>query len=401
MPALSALNSRTAGEGSDAWSILFRAWKERDAGRDVIVMAVGDPDFSTPQPIIDAAKTALDAGHTHYVQIPGLPALREAVAKEMMRVSGATPEEYSLTAGNVMIMPGTQNALFAASLTLLDPGDEVIALDPMYVTYQATFEVNGATLVRAPCRREDGFRPDPAAVEALVTSRTKALVITNPNNPTGVVLDRGELEALADIARRHDLWVIADEVYATQTFDKPHFSIAALPGMAERTVTCSSLSKAQAMTGWRIGWICGPEDVIRHCDNLGLAMHYGVAAFIQHASVEALGGSLPEIRRMVEIYRKRCAIVVEGLSNLPGIRIMEPEGGMYVLVDVTGTGLASGEFASRLFEAEGVALLDATPFGKPAEGCVRIAFTISEQALAEGCTRIRRFIASLQPGTIV
>lgn len=395
MPSYAKLALRTANEGTDAWEILFRAWEDRSKGREVFIMAVGDPDFNTPEPIITAAKQALDAGHTHYIQIPGLPELRAQIASEMMRVSGFPASQYSLTGDNAMVMTGTQNAIFAASLLLLDAGDEAIALEPMYVTYQATWEVNGARLVRAAMPRERGFRPDPAAIEAAITDRTKAIILTNPNNPTGVVMTRDELQAIADIAIRHDLWVISDEVYATQTFGRQHLSIAGLPGMKERTVTTGSLSKAQAMTGWRIGWIVGPEELIDHCHNLGIAMHYGVPSFIQHAALEALTGSLGEIGRMLELYRRRCQVVLDTLSGSNKIRALAPEGGMYVLLDVTGTGLSSGEFSRRLYDATGVAVLDAKPFGPSADGCVRIAFTISEQSLAEGCRRIRDFAEAL------
>ena len=395
MPKYARLNERTGGEGTEAWQILFRAWQDKLAGKKPIIMAVGDPDFNTPQPIIEAAKRALDEGHTHYAQIPGIPELREAVAREMMRVSGFSESEYSLKPENIMVMQGTQNAIFSASMVLLEEDDEVIVLDPCYITYDAVWSINGASIVRVAMPRESGFRPQAEAIAAAVTDRTKAIVMTNPNNPTGVVMTREEVEAIAAIARKHDLWVISDEVYATQTFGAPHVSIAGLPGMKERTITCGSLSKAQAMTGWRIGWLSGPEEFITNCEKLAIAMHYGVAPFIQKAAIEALGNSLSEIGRMLELYRNRCNVVLEHLSNTPGLTVIEPEGAMYVLVDVTGTGLTSGEFSRKLYDAEEVAVLDAKPFGEPANGCIRIAFTISEQELAEGCERIRRFAMSL------
>lgn len=393
MPGYTKLVTRTANEGSAAWGILFQAWKDKAAGMDVIILAVGDPDFNTPQPIIDAAKNALDEGHTHYIDIPGLPELREAIADELMRVSGASSGEYRIGTDNVMVCQGTQNALFAASLCLLEEGDEVIALEPMYLTYQATFEINGARIVRVPCPRETGFRPQPELIEQAVTDRTRAILFANPNNPTGAVFSREELEAIAEIARRHDIWVIADEVYAGQVYDGDHHSIAALPGMAERTVTCGSLSKALAMTGWRIGWVAGPEEFIHHCHHAGIAMHYGVAAFIQQASVTALRECQPDADAMRDIYRRRCNIVLDRLSGAPGLNPIAPQGAMYVLVDVTGTGYSSGEFAARLYEAEHVAVLDAGPFGPSANGCVRIAFTISDDDIAEACDRIYRFAA--------
>ena len=205
-----------------------------------------------------------DSGDTHYTPIQGYPALRAAIAGELERVSGI--DDYSLNVGhNVMVTAGTQNALFAASLLTCQEGDDVVALDPMYVTYEATWQIAGANLMRVPTPRENGFRLDVEALKKAVTPKTKAIVFANPNNPTGVVMTRTELEAIAEIAIANDTWVIADEVYAAQTFEKPHISIAALPGMKDRTITTGSLSKSQAMTGWRMGWICGPEKLIDHC----------------------------------------------------------------------------------------------------------------------------------------
>lgn len=395
MPDFSPLVERIAGKGSTAWDIHFRAFADEMAGKDVVIMSVGDPDFPTPEPIIDAAIAALRAGDTHYAQIPGRPSLRKVIAEEVMRVSGVPAASYTVTENNVMVLAGTQNALFASALCLLRPGDEIIALDPMYVTYEATWRAVGAEIVKAACPRETGFRPDIDAIREAVTEKTRAIVFANPNNPTGVVLDEDELEAIAEIAIEHDLWVIADEVYAAQTFEKPHHSIAALPGMAARTVTCGSLSKSQAMTGWRIGWIVGPEQLIRHCENLGLAMLYGIAGFIQTAAIEALTGSRGEMARMLEIYRRRRDRVAGLLGDIPGLAVLVPEAGMFVLVDVSATGLGAGEFAKRLYEAEGVSVLDGAAFGDPAAKCVRISFTASEERLAEGCRRIARFCAAL------
>ena len=394
MPKYAPLVTRTTNEGSAAWEILFQAWKDKAVGEDVIILAVGDPDFKTPQKIIDSAKRAMDAGETHYIDIPGLPALRDAVADELMAVSGAPAEDYAITRDNVMICQGTQNALFAASLCLLGEGDEIIALEPMYLTYQSTFEVNGAKLVPVACPRETGFRPQPDLIEQAMTPNTKAILFANPNNPTGAVFTPEELQAIADIAIRHDLWVIADEVYAGQVYDGRHHSIAALPGMAERTATCGSLSKSLAMTGWRIGWVAGPETFIRHCHHAGIAMHYGVSAFIQHASVTALRDCHEDVEAMRDAYHRRCNIVLDKLSGAPGLHPIAPQGAMYVLLDVTGTGYGSAEFSVELYESEKVAVLDGTAFGASADGCVRIAFTISDDDIAEACDRIYRFAAS-------
>lgn len=392
MPDFSKLVDRIAGEGSAAWDIHFRAMRDKAAGKDVIIMSVGDPDFATPAPIIEAAVTALQAGETHYTPILGYPELRHAIAEELQAVAGI--HGYTVSADEVMVTAGTQNAIFAASLCLIEQGDEVIALDPMYVTYEATWRIAGGTLVKVPTHRENGFRLVPAELEAAITNRTKAIAFANPNNPTGVVMSRDELQAIADLAIANDLWVVADEVYAAQTFEKRHYSIAALPGMKERTITTGSLSKSQAMTGWRVGWIAGPEELINHCNNLGLAMLYGVPGFIQRAAIEALTTSRSEIAGMLEIYRKRRDLVAGLLSDLNGIDVLVPEAGMFVLLDVSKTGMSAEKFSGELYKATGVATLGAAPFGLPAEECIRLSFTTGEAELEEGCRRIADFVTN-------
>jgi len=320
--------------------------------------------------------------------------LRSAIAKEFERVSG--DETYKLSPENIMVTAGTQNALFASSLCLIDAGDDIVALDPMYVTYEATWRLAGGNLIKVATPRENGFRLDANALAAAITPKTKAIVFANPNNPTGVVMSKDELQAVADIAIKHDLWVIADEVYSAQTFEKSHFSIAALPGMKERTVTTGSLSKSQAMTGWRIGWIAAPESLIEHCNNLGLAMLYGVPGFIQSGAVEALTNSHHEIAGMLEIYRNRRDLVVSALANLNSIEVLVPEAGMFVLIDVSKTGMNAEDFAKKLYHNTGVATLGAAPFGAPAGDCIRVSFTTSEQEIEEGCRRICEFVKTLQ-----
>jgi len=243
-----------------------------------------------------------------------------------------------------------------------------------------------------PTHRENGFRLDPAELKSAITPKTRAIAFANPNNPTGVVMSREELQAIADIALEHDLWVVADEVYAAQTFEKPHLSIAALPGMKERTITTGSLSKSQAMTGWRVGWIAGPEELIRHCNNLGLAMLYGVPGFIQRAAVTALTSARGEMSDMLETYRKRRDLVASKLSGLDGINVLVPEAGMFVLLDVSGTGMTAEAFAGELYASTGVSTLGAAPFGLPAEECIRLSFTTGEAELEEGCRRIIEFV---------
>ncbi len=387
--ALSPLVDRIAGRGAAAWALHVEAMAAKRRGEDVIVMSVGDPDFATPPAIVEAAISALRAGDTHYTPVVGRPSLRAAVARRHAARTG-----LKVDPDQVVIVAGAQNGLFASALCLTAPGDEVIVPVPMYVTYEATIGAAGARMVTVACDPSTGFRPDPDLMEATVTPRTRALFFANPNNPTGVTMSRRELEAIAELARRHDLWVVSDEVYADLVFDGQHLSIAALPGMAERTITVSSLSKSHAMPGWRTGWVIAPAALIPHLSNLALCMLYGLPGFAQAAAEEALTGSENEHLSMRDHYRHRRDAVLESLAQVPGIRCLKPQAGMFLLMDVRGTGLGSAEFAEKLYRGHGVSLLDAAPFGG-ADGFVRLSFSSYEAVLKEGCRRIAHFVAGL------
>ena len=387
----SPLIDRIHSDGADGWEVHAKAMAAVARGEEAIVLSVGDPDFDTPTPVVDRAVAALRDGDTHYSNIPGREHVRAAVAQVM-----ATQTGLDLTAGNVIISAGTQGALIGASLCLLGSGDEVISLDPMYLTYEATLCVGGATMVRVGQPASTGFRPDVAAIEAAITERTRAIAITTPNNPTGVVMTRAELDGIAALAMAHNLWVIADEVYGGLVFDGEHVSIASLPGMAERTVTVSSLSKSHAMTGWRIGWAVGPETLIDHMDALQLNVNYGVPGFIQEAAREALLTCDAESEAMRDAYRRRRNLAVDILSGALDLGILVPEAGMYVLADVSALAGSSRAFANDLFDATNVSVLDAGAFGEAAQGWVRIGFMTSDEELAEGCRRIVHYVNGLQ-----
>jgi arginine:pyruvate transaminase len=257
------------GPAADAWAIHTEAVRRRRRGEDVILLSVGDPDFPSPAPIIEAAKASLDEGRTHYADVVGQQPLREAIAAQHERLSG-----QRVTADEVVVFAGAQCALFAALQCLVEPGDEVIVLEPAYVTYPATVAASGATLVPVPLRPRNHFHLDPADLEAALTPCTRAILWNSPNNPTGAVATRAEVEAVARVARERDLWVVSDEVYATLVYEGEHLAPASLPGMAERTVTVSSVSKSHAMTGWRLGWLVGPPHLALHAGNLALCMLY-------------------------------------------------------------------------------------------------------------------------------
>jgi aspartate/methionine/tyrosine aminotransferase len=382
----SSFTDRIGGAGARAWEIHHRAVQAKRAGEDVIILSIGDPDFDTPKAIKAAAVAALDAGDTHYTDILGFPPLRQAIAAHHSRSSG-----QAVTAENVAAVAGAQGGLFVSTMLVLDHGDDVVVPEPMYLTYEGTFRAAGANLIRVAMKPENDFHLDPADLERAITPKTKAIVFATPGNPTGAMFSRVTLEAMAGIAVRRDLWVIADEVYAALSFGKPHVSIASLTGMAERTITINSLSKSHAMTGWRIGWIVGPPELIRFAHDLGLSTQYGLPGFIQRAAIRAVAEPVPEVEAMRDAYRRRRDAAIGQLNQVPGLKVHVPEAGMFMMLDVRGTGRSAYDFALGLFEHTGVAILDATPFGPSAEGHCRVSFVVDENSLTEACRRIAGF----------
>mgnify|MGYP001161917292 CR=1 FL=1 len=387
----SSLVERIAGERVTAWDIHYAAQAARDRGEDVILLSVGDPDFASPEVAVEAAVGALRAGDTHYTEVAGRDRLRGAIAQAHTARSGQTvgPE-------NVVLASGAQNGLFCAFQCLVEAGDEVIVPEPMYLTYEATVRASGATVVPVPQPTAGGWRLDLAAIERAIGPRTRAILYSNPSNPTGVVYTRAELEGLARLAIAHDLWVVSDEVYADLVYEEAeHVSIAALPGMAERTVTVSSLSKSHAMTGWRVGWTISPAPLAAHIETLALCMLYGLPGFIQEGAIAALEHGAAAAAEMRAVYRRRRDLGVARLSRIPGLSCAAPQGGMFMLVDVRALGLTAMEFAWRLFRATGVSVLDAAAFGLSAEGHVRVSFVVDEAVLADAADRIERFVGEL------
>ena len=381
----SPLVERISGEGADAWLTHYEASAARERGEDVIILSVGDPDLETPQPVIERAIERIRAGDTHYTPAPGRDAVREAIAAAHMRRTG-----QATRAENVVFLSGAQNALFAASMLLAGPGDEVITFDPMYPTYPATLQASGARLLRAPTRAD--FRPDLDSLIALVSSRTRAIAWATPNNPTGVVLSEAELAVIADLAHRFDLWLISDEVYAGLAPEGRVPSLAA--SLPERVVTLGSLSKSHAMTGWRAGWLVGPPELARQAEALAMCMLFGLPGFIQEAALVALSIAPEAEGRMRTYCSTRCERLRAGVVGVPGIRAHVPQAGMFMLLDVRDTGLSGYGFMRSLYQAERVCVMDGAAFGGHTEGFVRVCFATSEAKIDEACRRIRRFCSS-------
>jgi aspartate/methionine/tyrosine aminotransferase len=387
----SALVDRIRGDGADAWDTHSEAMAALARGEDVIALSIGDPLIETPTAVVDRAIERLRAGDTHYTPALGRLALREAIARAHAARTG-----LAVTADNVIVLSGTQNALFAASLCVAGPGDEVISFDPMYPTYAATIEVSGARMVRARQPAERGFRPDMANLAALVTPRTRAIFIANPNNPSGVVLNEAELAAMGDIAERHGLWIVADEVYAGLAPGGRVPSLAAR--LPEQVVTVSSLSKSHAMPGWRSGWLMGPPQLVAHAESLTMCMLFGLPGFIQEAAIVALANATEAESRMRDFCHMRRELMLLALQGAKGIRLHAPEVGMFMLVDVRDTGLSGREFMRALYASQRVSVLDGGAFGRETEGFVRICFATDEATIAEATRRIRSFLQDMPAG---
>jgi arginine:pyruvate transaminase len=392
----SSLTSRIAGEGSDAWEVHDLAVARQGRGEDIFLLSIGDPDFDTPASIRQAAVEALNRGRTHYAPIGGEPALLQAIAAETAAQLGRPVEPAQVT-----IYPGAQAALFAVAQCLFDVGDEVIVVEPTYVTYEAVLGAPGARMVRLSLRPEQGFHLDLDQLAAAITPKTRGLLLNFPHNPTGACLSPEAASTVAALCRKHDLWLVSDEVYAKLTFARPHVSPAAEPGMAERSVVISSLSKSHAMTGWRCGWSVTPPALARHLANLARAMYFGVAQFIQDAAATAVTSSGEDLRAIRASYRRRADVVVEALAGAPGIVARMPEGGMYVFVDVRGTGMDGKQFARALLDAEAVAVTPGEGFGPSGAGHVRLTLGTDETRLAEACARIARFASERSPAAEV
>ena len=381
---------RLSGSGADAWSVHIDARRRREAGEDIIFLTVGDPDQEPPELVIEATVAALRQHRTGYAAIVGFPALRDAIAARVAQRSG-----QPCSADNVAVVPGAQGGVFCAMQCLAGPGDEIIVAEPIYATYEAVIGASGARMITFPLRPETGFHPDLDALARAITPQTRVIWINSPHNPTGAVLTRAEIEGIAALCRQHDLWLLSDEVYEDLAFARPHIGAWSLAGMAERTIVVSSLSKSHALPAFRLGWVVGPQDLIRHLANLLLCMTYGSPAFIQDGALAALREDLPEVAALREDYRRRGALMSELLSAAPGCRAIPPEGGMFVLLDVRGTGLGAADFARRLLDSERVAVLPCDGFGASAEGHLRIALSAPEARLRDAAGRILRFTRGL------
>ena len=372
-----------------AFEVLARAQAIEAAGGKVIHLEIGEPDFPTPSHIVEAAVEALRAGQTHYVPAPGVPPLREAVAAFLERTG-----RMRVTPDRVVVTPGAKPIMFFAIMALCDEGDEVLYPDPGFPMYESITAFAGARGVPVPLREDNGFRIDTAELERLVTDRSRLLIINSPHNPCGSALTRADCEAIAEIALRHDLTVLSDEVYwAIRYGDQPHASVLDVDGMADRTILLDGWSKTFAMTGWRLGFGVFPPALVEPVTRLVINSVSCTSAFSQYAAAAALTGPWEPVETMVAEFRRRRDVIVAGLNDIPGISCAEPQGAFYVFPNITGTGLTSAELQSRLLTDAGVAALAGPAFGPWGEGYLRFSYANSVENIQLALEAIRSLLA--------
>ena len=372
-----------------AFEAAARARALEATGRDVIHLEIGEPDFDTPANVREAAKRALDEGWTHYGPPLGLPALREAIATD-----ATARKRFAVDPENVVVTPGAKPIMFYALLALAQPGDEVIYPDPGFPIYESMTRFVGATPVPIPLREENEFRMDVQELRSLVTDRTRLIIFNSPHNPTGSVLTEEDLRAIADLAAERDITVLADEIYGRILYEGEHHSIAALPGMAERTIVLDGFSKTYAMTGWRLGYAILPPDLLPVFSRLIINSVSCTSSHSQMAAVEALTGPQDDVEAMVEEFRARRELIVNGLDAIPGIRCLKPHGAFYVFPNVSGTGMAGPEMANRLLDEAGVACLAGTAFGRVGRDHLRVSYANSRENISRALERFAQVAAS-------
>src|SRR5262245_59274774 len=373
-----------------AFEVLARAKQLERARRQIVHLEIGEPEFDTPEHIKGAGKEALDAGATHYGPAAGLPELREAIAKHVAETRGVAvaPEE-------VVVTPGAKPIMFFTIMAMIGEGDEVIHPNPGFPIYESVINFVGGVPVPIPLREETGFGFDLAEFERRLSSRTRLIIVNSPQNPTGGVLDRGQLERVAAAAAERGIPILTDEIYREFLYDGEFVSLFGLPGVREHAVLLDGFSKTYAMTGWRLGYGVMPMPLAEHVTRLMVNSASCTASFVQLAGVAALEGDRTPVAQMVAEFRRRRELIVDGLNQLPGVSCILPRGAFYAFPNVRGTGRTSAEVAERLLNEAGVAVLPGTAFGAHGEGYLRLSYTNSEKNLRAALERMRPVFQAL------
>jgi len=360
--------------------------------QDVISLSVGEPDFATPWAIREAAIYSLERGQTAYTSNYGILELRRLIARHLEELYGV---HYDI-AEEILVTVGVSEGMDLAMRAILDPGDEVLVPEPCYVSYKPCVALAGGIPVGVVTRMEDEFRITVAQLEAETTPRTKAIILGYPSNPTGAIMPRAALQEIVEFARRRNLYIISDEIYDRLTYDGTHTSVASLPGAWDRTILLNGFSKAYAMTGWRIGYVCAPAPLLNAMYKIHAYTIMCVPTTSQKAAIEALRSGEAAVRDMVGQYNQRRRLIVQGLNHA-GLDCHLPQGAFYAFPSIRRTGLSSEEFAMRLIQEEHVAVVPGTAFGMGGEGHVRISYATSLEKIEEALRRIHRFVRNLTP----
>ena len=385
------LASRVASLGTEsAFTVLARARELEAAGRDVVHLEIGEPDFDTAEHVREAGIASIRAGETHYGPTAGLPELREAAAAHLARTRGV-----DVPPGRVLVGPGAKPFLFFGILATCGPGDEVVLPDPGFPIYASAIRWTGATPVPLPLREADDFAFDPDELAALVTDRTRLVILNSPQNPTGGVIGREHLRVVASVLERSSAWLLSDEVYAQLVYDGDCPSPASVPGILDRTILLDGCSKAYAMTGWRCGFACVPDSLVEPLTRFFVNSTSCIPAFVQRAALAALEGPQAPVTEMLEEFRARRELVVAGLDALPGVSCRTPRGAFYAFPNVSALPLADDVLAARLLEEAGVALLAGSSFGAAGAGHLRVSYAASRERLTEALRRLGEALPAL------
>jgi aspartate/methionine/tyrosine aminotransferase len=373
-----------------AFEVLAKAKKLECDGRDIVHLEIGEPDFDTPVNIREEAKKALDQGWTHYGPSAGLPEHRETISKYMKQYW-----DLDYSPDEIVVVPGAKPIMFFTILACVEEGDEVIYPNPGFPIYESMINYIGANAVPVRLREELDFRLDVNELASLITDKTRMIVVNSPQNPTGGVLTKEDLGAIVELAVKHDLIVLSDEVYGRTLYEGEHHSVASFPGMKERTVIIDGYSKTYAMTGWRLGWGAMPADLAPHVTRLMTNSNSCTCSFSQVAGMGALTGPQEEVAKMVEAFRERRDVIVNGLNSLPGITCLKPKGAFYVFPNITGTGKDEKWLADYFLNEAGVACLAGTSFGEYGKGYIRFSYANSVENIEKAIGRMAEALKSL------
>ena len=387
-----AIANRMNNLGTEtAFEVLMKARNLESQGQTIIHLEIGEPDFDTPRHIIEAGVDALKNGFTHYGPTPGLPQLRESIARNSERVRGIKTD-----INNIVVTPGAKPIMFYIILALSEPGMEVIYPNPGFPIYESMIRFSGGTPVPMQLLEDSSYHPDLEDLKNKINDKTSLIILNSPENPCGSALTLEELQTISDIVKQYpNVYVMADEIYKDILYNGEHNSIATLDGMQDRTIILDGFSKSYAMTGWRLGYGIMPEELVPHVVKLAVNSVSCAASFSQMAAIAALDGSQEEVQSMAAEFSTRKDLIVDGLRSIKGVRCPDPEGAFYVFPNISSTGLKSNEFEDRALKEAGVALLSGSAFGKFGEGYVRLSYANSQENIKIAIESLDKFITSL------